>query len=86
MDAAGLIIFPFNERGYIGDANDTFVSGIYRGQSNTMNTPANYGIVIVFAAVLGAVLQMYFPTKNMNASASWRLYWPGSEWTEWVPF
>ena len=86
MDAAGLIIFPFNERGYIGDANDTFVSGIYRGQSNTMNTPANYGIVIVFAAVLGAVLQMYFPTKNMNASASWRLYWPGSEWIEWVPF
>ena len=80
---AGLISFPYTNRGYIYDANSAVESGYYRGMGSSTNLPANYGVILVFATTPDIVLQLYFPSYNMSAAASWRMLWQSAGWTEW---
>ena len=80
---AELISFPYTNRGYIYDANSAVKSGYYRGMGSSTNLPANYGVILVFATTSEIVLQLYFPSYNMNVAASWRMLWQSAGWTEW---
>lgn len=86
MDAAGLITYPFADRGLMDDANSTFKMGVYRGHAGTLNTPAQYGLFLVLLSI-DYVVQVYFPSYNMNAVPSWRIYSPhNNEWSPWDSF
>ena len=70
-------------KGNILNANERVSSGFYRGTSENSNTPSNYGVLLVFAAI-GYILQIFILTGNNSYARMRNSIDDGANWTDWI--
>lgn len=72
--------YPYMFRGFVIDANGHIDSGCYRINSNSQNTPTQYGILVV-DGTSDYILQHAF-SAGTKTNTYVRMYFDGS-WNDW---
>lgn len=82
---AGLIPFPFEEKGSTGANANDLESGFYSvylgSAASTLNYPYEYGIIICFALANSLKLQIMTNADHLAPKASLRFRW--DTWSTW---